>query len=523
MIKTILVVDDEPVQRRLLEAALTKSSYDVITAENGSEALQILSAPEANLIKAVVLDLMMPDIDGMEVMQKMRAAEIDIPVIVQTAQGGIDTVVGAMRLGAFDFVVKPVAPARLQNAVEKALLLEGTKTKNNHNASSKRSAFSFKDIISNDVKMEKVKKVAQKASKSQIPVLIEGESGVGKELIAKAIQSASDRAGKPFVTVNCGALPENLVESILFGHEKGAFTGASEKHVGKFVEADSGTLFLDEVGELPLDLQVKLLRAIQEGVVDPVGSKSPVKIDIRLISATNRDLISEVKNGNFREDLFYRLNVLPIKLPSLRERREDISSLVFHFVKKICREERRNDISSVNPQLMQALKAYDWPGNIRELENAIFRAIVLCEGEELSLEDFPQIASQMPDFEIDADVVQPAMEIPNTPIVEQVIDKVESKQTDFVGAPMPTNSKTANSPILATGTFGMVKLISKQGEIRPIDQVEKEMIEFAIEIYNGKMSEVARRLGIGRSTLYRKLKEYGLEEEKSSDDTQNVA
>lgn len=510
---TILIVDDEPVQRRLLEAALTKAGHLVIKAENGSEALSHLNGPHAGKIKAVILDLIMPEVDGMSVMQSMKDTGIDIPVIVQTAQGGIETVVGAMRLGAFDFVVKPVSPDRLQTSIEKVLRLEGSK-KSSHKADGpNKETFTFKDIVSSDPSMDRVLRIGKKASTSQIPVLIEGESGVGKELIAKAIQSNSDRSEKPFITVNCGALPENLVESLLFGHEKGAFTGASEKHIGKFVEANGGTLFLDEVGELPIDLQVKLLRAIQEGVIDPIGAKKPVEVDIRLISATNRDLIAEVKEGRFREDLYYRLNVLPMRIPPLRDRPSDIPALVFHFVKKFCREEKRNDISAVNPQLMQALVAHDWPGNIRELENAVFRAIVLCEGDELTLDDFPQIATQMPEFDLQETVATiqaiPTSQTPSitTPLQSSTFDD------EMVGLPSEQSVVSDNNQISATGTYGMVNMISQKGAIRPIVEVEKEMIEFAIEIYNGKMSEVARRLGIGRSTLYRKLNDYGLEED----------
>ncbi len=255
---------------------------------------------------------MMPGLDGLGVLKEMREREINVPVIVQTAQGGIETVVGAMRAGAFDFVVKPVSPDRLQTAIANALKIGALSTDVKRQRKRAPGSLTFFDIVSASPRMERVLRIGDRAARSQIPVLIEGESGVGKELIARAIQGSSERRDKPFVTVNCGALPENLVESILFGHEKGAFTGASDKHVGKFEEANGGTLFLDEVGELPLDIQVKLLRAIQEGEIDPVGARKPVKIDIRLISATNRELLAEVKAGRFREDLY-----LPPQCPAV--------------------------------------------------------------------------------------------------------------------------------------------------------------------------------------------------------------
>ena len=253
--------------------------------------------------------------------------------------------------------------------------------------------------------MQMVKRLGERAAKSSIPVLILGESGVGKELIARAIQGSSERAGKPFVAVNCGALPENLVESILFGHEKGSFTGASDKHLGKFQEANGGTLFLDEVGELPLDMQVKLLRALQEGEIDPVGSKRPVKVDVRIISATNRNLADQVKAGAFREDLFYRLNVFPVEAPSLRERREDIPALVEHFVRRFNVEEGKR-VTGVSAEAMQLLTGYEWPGNVRQLENTVYRAIVLADSPYLQPFDFPAISGQA--LPMPAAIPQPA-------------------------------------------------------------------------------------------------------------------
>jgi len=510
MTKTVLVVDDDPVQRRLLEAAAIKLGYHVLKCESGEEALSLLTKKASN-ISLVILDLVMPGIGGMAVLEKLQDQDDAPSVIVQTAQGGIETVVSAMRLGAFDFVVKPVSPDRLANAMNKAFKLEGhIKTPRRQIKPAKR-AFTFADIVTGSDSMAPVMRVGQKAALSNIPVLIEGESGVGKEMIAKAIHGESVRAAKQMITVNCGALPENLVESLLFGHEKGAFTGATEKHVGKFEEADGGTLFLDEIGELPLDLQVKLLRAIQEGEIDPIGAKRPVRVDVRLISATNKNLMDEVKTGRFREDLFYRLSVLPMQVPPLRERKQDIEPLVFHFVKKIAREENKPAISAVRPEVLKILSAYAWPGNIRELENAIFRAIVLCESDELTLAEFPQIAAQMPDFELPQidNLVEsaPTLETPEDP------DLVDLQSEPAPKSAKDTPSSTEQHTRSPVSDFGLLHMISDRGQVKSLTEMEDEIIRFAIDVYNGRMSEVARRLGIGRSTLYRKLKEHGINEE----------
>ncbi|HEY5226441.1 MAG TPA: sigma-54 dependent transcriptional regulator, partial [Methylovirgula sp.] len=335
----VLIVDDDPVQRRLLEALVHRFGYDTETLDSGEAALDRLNPAAGRAVDLLILDLVMPDLDGMAVLARLREQKRHIPTIVQTAHGSIEAVISAMRAGAFDFVVKPVGAERLQISIKNALrvdALEDEVRRLNRQAS---GTLSFRDLASRSPEMERVIRLGERSAKSTIPVLLEGESGVGKEVVARAIQGASDRRGRPFVTVNCGALPENLIESILFGHEKGAFTGANEKHLGKFVEAHGGTLFLDEVGELPPEAQVKLLRALQEGEVDPIGGKRPVKVDIRLISATNQNLIELVKSGAFREDLYYRLNVFPITIPPLRTRHADIADLVRRFTARFAAEE----------------------------------------------------------------------------------------------------------------------------------------------------------------------------------------
>jgi DNA-binding NtrC family response regulator len=334
-----------------------------------------------------------------------------------------------------------------------------------------------------------VLRTAQKAAASTIPVLVEGESGVGKELFARAIHGSGERKAKPFVAVNCGAIPDNLVESILFGHEKGAFTGATERHTGKFVEASGGTLFLDEVSELPLAAQVKLLRALQEGAVEAVGGRKPVKVDVRIISATNRKLLDRVKSGHFREDLFYRLHVLPLTIPPLRARREDIPHLLRHFLARFCAEENR-PIAGISGEAMAQLTHLEWPGNIRQLENAVYRAIVMSDGDQLGLADFPLAAAQSPGApEAHGQHGEPLIVAPG------------------FHSTVPAMVSGNEIPIAPLPAVGMLAMLTRSGDMRPLEEMENEIIRFAISHYRGQMSEVARRLKIGRSTLYRKLDE----------------
>jgi DNA-binding NtrC family response regulator len=486
MAASILIADDDAIQRRLVENMVQKCGYETIVVDSGDAVLALLNAADGPVIDAVVLDLVMPGLDGMGVLAKIREAGLNIPIIVQTAHGGIDNVVSAMRAGAHDFVVKPAGIERLQVSLRNALNASALKGELQRIRHSREGKLTFADIITRSEIMAGVLRTAQKAAASTIPVLIEGESGVGKELFARAIHGSGDRKSKPFVAVNCGAIPDNLVESILFGHEKGAFTGATERHLGKFVEASGGTLFLDEVSELPLAAQVKLLRALQEGAVEAVGARKPVKVDVRIISATNRKLLDRVKNGQFREDLFYRLHVLPLTLPPLRMRREDIPHLLRHFLARFCAEENR-PITSISGEAMVQLSHLEWPGNIRQLENAIYRAVVMSDSDQLGLADFPQAAAQSPtvsDLQGDPLVFEPAFH--------------QSGTATISGNEIPI------APLSSVGTLAM---LTSAGEVRPLEEMESEIIRFAISHYRGQMSEVARRLKIGRSTLYRKLDE----------------
>ena len=498
MVKSLLIVDDDPTQRRILEETIKRLGFGTKTAGSGEQALQILEGPESADISLVLLDLVMGGIDGMGVLEKLSGRPGTPPIIVQTAHGSIEAAINAMRAGAVDFVVKPVSPERLEVSIKSALKIEALAGEISRIKKKVEGTLTFADLVVRGEGMERVVALGKRAAASNIPVLVEGESGVGKELIARAIQGESERAGKPFVVVNCGAIPENLVESTLFGHEKGSFTGATDKRIGKFQEADGGTLFLDEIGELPLDAQVKLLRALQEGEIDPVGSKKPVNVNFRLISATNRNMIDMVREGKFREDLYYRLNVFPVWVPPLRERLGDVAELAQHFMARFAAEEGKR-INGISEDALRLLKSYPWPGNVRQLENAVFRAVVLADGSELTVAEFPQIAAHVEGF----DTAVPAAPAP------------APKQPAFKGPAVlgaegivpQTMEIRAGAGASALG----IPVVTEAGDIRPLDEIEADMIRLALGRYRGHMTEVAKRLKIGRSTLYRKMQEYGLE------------
>jgi DNA-binding NtrC family response regulator len=476
MAKTVLVVDDDPTQRRLIQGVLEREGFLAATADGGDQALdRLISGGAADVI---LLDLVMPGLSGVATLQELRARGFTQPVIVLTASGGIDTVVSAMQAGAQDFLVKPAAPERITVSIRNALKMGELTAEVDRLKKRATGQTTFDDLIGTSPAMSQVKRMGERAARSSIPILVTGESGVGKELIARALHGCSDRAGKPFVAVNCGALPENLVESILFGHEKGSFTGATDRHLGKFQEANGGTLFLDEIGELPLDMQVKLLRALQEGEVDAIGAKRATKVDVRIISATNRDLAQAVGEGRFREDLFYRLNVFPIEAPSLRDRRQDIPALVEHFVRRFNVEEGKGVVGPTG-ETLAVLMEHDWPGNVRQLENAVYRAIVLADAPYLQPHDFPAISGMKPPVE------------------------------DYSAAPLL--APTAQAFIADMPKEAPVRILDERGHLRTLEEIEKDLIQLAIGIYSGHMSEVARRLGIGRSTLYRKVREQGIE------------
>ena len=437
--QTVLVVDDESGQRRITETVAARAGYATLEAEHGQAALDLLTGPRAKAIDAVILDYNMPGKTGIEVLRELRPQFPLLPVIMLTAHSSVSTAVEAMRAGASDFLLKPASADRITRALASALDQKTPGGELRPLTEKLPDSLGFAEIVGSDAGFRAALAVAEKAAQKNVPILVEGESGVGKEVVAQAVHAASPRRNKPLVIVNCGAIPANLVESVLFGHEKGAFTGAIDKHVGRFGEADGGTLFLDEIGELPLDAQVKLLRALQTGQIEPVGSRGHITVDVRLIAATNRDLAEEVHEGRFREDLFYRLGA-----------------------------EEGVNARDLSDDALSLLEAYDWPGNVRQLQNALFRAAVLCEGTRLTALDFPQLAG----------VTAPRRTAQQAP------------------------ARAASSDLSAE-----VSLFGDDGKLRRLEDLEAEIIRKAIHHCRGRMSEVARRLGIGRSTLYRKLGE----------------
>lgn len=472
MAKTILIIDDDPTQRRLLESVVGSKGYRSITAADGQQGINVILDSKPGEIDCVLLDLNMPGVTGMTVLSEIHPKFPALPIIVLTSNGSVTTVIQAMQSGAHDFIVKPGSPERIHVSIQNALKINALSGEVSRLTRRNDNKLQFSDIVGKSLVMRQSVMLAERAAQTNIPILIEGESGVGKEVMARAIQGGSERAGKPFIAVNCGAIPENLVESILFGHEKGSFTGAATKSIGKFQEANGGTLFLDEVGELPLQTQVKLLRAIQEGEVEPVGAKKPVKVNIRLVSATNKNLQKLVAEGRFREDLYYRLNVFPLMLPSLRDRPEDIPQLVEHFIQNFSTSEGKK-IQNIEESALDLLCEHNWPGNVRQLENAVYRAVVLCEGDQLTLRDFPQLMNMdYRDTQVDGEGLRG---------IQSAIDE------------------------------GDITAYEIDGHLRRLADIEADIIERAIDKYDCRMSEIARRLGIGRSTLYRKVRELGLE------------
>ncbi len=461
----ILVVDDQQAIRKTLRDILEFEKYTVDEAVDGLDCMVKLKKADYDV---VVMDIKMPKMDGMEALERVQMLAPDTPVIMISGHANIDTAVEAVKKGAFDFISKPPDLNRMlitvRNAMDKSSLITDNKT-----LKVKVSKKKKQEMVGNSKSLTEIKETIELVAPSEARVLVTGSNGTGKELVARYLHDRSPRSSEPLIEVNCAAIPSELIESELFGHEKGAFTGASDKHLGKFQEAHGGTLFLDEVGELTLDMQVKLLRAIQEGEIDPVGSSKPVKVDFRLISATNRNLEEEVREGNFREDLYYRLSVLPLTVPPLRMRREDIPELLRHFVARIAAEEGRSNIKGIERQTIEMLCNFDWPGNIRQLENAVFRAVVLCEGDELTIHEFPQIAAQL-DYEM------PTVEAPK---LDAAIIQPQNIQ--------PLNSSQ-----------NVLNLVTGEGDIISLEKAECEIIKFAIEKYNGSMSKIARKLALSK-------------------------
>lgn len=470
MVYNILLVDDDTNQIKIIESIIKNNTqYHTQVVGSGEEAVDLLTSKRGKEIDLVLLDLSMPHMDGIAVLNAIKPLKPDLPIVVRTGYDDIDMAVKAMKAGATDFVKKLDEPERLKTSINNALRLHLLHEELGRLKKSIGRGFTFSDIIGCSKAREHMIELGKKVAASSVPVLLEGESGVGKELLARAIHTNSDRNEKPFMAVNCGAIPENLVESILFGHEKGSFTGAMYKTTGKFREAEGGTVFLDEVAELRPDIQVKLLRVLQDGEIEPIGANKTIKVNIRLISATNKNLVEEIKAGRFREDLYYRLNVFPIFIPGLKERRHDISLLIQYYCKRFSASEGKV-IEGVTPEATELLMNYDWPGNIRELKNMLFRAIILTENTMLGVHDFPQLQEHMKKGE-------------GQEMVKEMPSEVENNR--------------------------LVSLLREDGNFKTFGHVEKEVIGAALEHYDYHMSRVARFLDMGRSTLYRKMKEHG--------------
>lgn len=398
MSKRVLIVDDEKLMRDSLNEALTRAGLKTDMASSGEEAKQAL---EETYYDLVISDIRMPGMSGLEVLKCVKKISADTVVIMMTAFGTVDTAVKAMRYGASDYLTKPFSFDEVEITVNKALEHQDVVRENTYLKKELHAKYNFENFVGEDLKMKEVFKVVQKVASSKATVLIRGESGTGKELVARAIHYSSDRKDKPFIKLNCAALSSTLLESELFGHEKGAFTGAHARKLGRFELANGGTLLLDEISEINISLQSKLLRVLQEKEFDRVGGTTPIETDVRIIATTNRDLEKEIENGNFRDDLYYRLNVIPVELPPLRERKSDIPLLMDYFLKKYS-EENNKRLIGFDPEVYDLLADYAWPGNVRELENMIERAAVLCSGEQL-LSEYFTIKSK---FENSYDMIQ---------------------------------------------------------------------------------------------------------------------
>lgn len=384
----ILIVDDESRMQRLFEINLSPK-YQVLTCGDGREALEIARGQAIDLL---VTDLKMPGMNGLDLLQEMHRDRPDLPVIIMTAYGTIESAVSAMKLGASDYILKPIKMEEMELVIEKTLSFRRLRDENRDLRQELKTLYGPENIIGRHPSMQKVTQLIHQVAGTRATVLIQGESGTGKELVARAIHYASDRSSKPFVVINCAAIPHNLLESELFGHEKGAFTGAIKTKKGRLELADQGTLFLDEIGEMPKELQVKILRVLEGQKLVRVGGTEDFEVDNRIIAATNKDLKQAVEAGNFREDLYYRLRVITISIPPLRDRKEDVPSLVEHFLRKH-REVCKKITSRFSDRALETMMEYSWPGNVRELENAILRALVLCQSEEIRVEDLPEEVS----------------------------------------------------------------------------------------------------------------------------------
>jgi DNA-binding NtrC family response regulator len=475
-----LLIDDEPAQRRLVTAIGARAGWWVMGAPDVDAARALLAGEEGKEVDAILLDHWLPGPEGSDFIGQIRDLRPDLPLLVLTAQTSVAVAVEAMRAGASDFLVKPLSPDRLLSALDAATDRRRTHGELRPLSEKLVKPLAFDEIVGSAPEFRSALAIAAKAARARVPVLIEGENGTGKEMIAQAIHIASPRSRKKMFTLHCGATPANTVESALFGHEKGAFTGAFDRAIGRYEEADGSTLFLEEVGALPLDVQVKLLHTLDTGEFQRIGSRTSYIADVRIIASTTHNLGEDIARGRFREDLFYRLNVVHCDIPPLRARSSDIPALARHLLARVAEQPGMRNLS-ITDDALAVLMRYGWAGNVRQLQTALFRAAVLCEGNALTAGDFPHIARE----------------------------STFSKRSDDYHA------RTLNGASAAAAMSGGsgITLYDPDGNLRPLEQIEADVIRLAIGHYRGRMTEVARRLGIGRSTLYRKLSELGIGEQ----------
>jgi DNA-binding NtrC family response regulator len=463
--RLLMLVDDEPAQCRLVSAIASRAGWRTVFARDAETAIAMLGTQDGMMLDAIILDQWVPGSDSAALIAELKSRRPALPILLLTAIGSSEAAIAAMRAGASDYIIKPVAAERLIAAL--SLAADKSKDFGELQPLTEKIAhpLAFEEIIGSAPAFRAALAIAAKAARSRAPVFIEGESGVGKEVVADAIHAASPRAKQPFLKVNCGAIASNLLDSVLFGHEKDAFAGAFDRRIGIFQQAEGGTVFLDEVDHLAPETQVRLVRLLIQNEIQPVGANHSFRIDVRLITACNCSLAEKLKSGDFREDLYYRLNVVQLTIPPLRERTSDIPALARHFLGRMASQPGLRSLG-ITEEALAMLRGYSWPGNVRQLQSALFRAAVLCERDALTPDEFPQIAAA-------------------------------------VGG-----NGTATHANEGIG----VSLYEDDGNMRPLEEIEADVIRLAIGHYRGRMTEVARRLGIGRSTLYRKLADLGISE-----------
>jgi len=463
--RLVMLIDDEPAQCRLISALAAKAGWRTVFANDSETAIAMLGTQQGMLLDAIILDQWVPGDEASELIAELKSRRPALPILMLTASTSPLLAVEAMRAGATDYLIKPIAPDRLIAALEAATTRADAIDELQPLTEKITAPLDFDAMIGSSPQFRAALAIAAKSARSHVPILIEGESGTGKEMIGRAIHAASPRSKTPLRMINCSGTPATQIESQLFGHERGAFAGAFDRHIGVMQHADGGTLLIDEIDCMPLDAQAMFVEAINGGEISPLGAQHSFKVDVRILAASNRPLANLVATGEFREDLFYALSIVHLEIPALKERLGDIPALTRHFLARIAEQPGMHGLG-ITDEVMQLLSAYDWPGNVRQLQNTLFRAAIFCDGDALTVQDFPQLLNML-------------------------------GESNFM-------TSSAHEGIGVT-------LYSEDGNLRPLEEIEADVIRLAIGHYRGRMTEVARRLGIGRSTLYRKLSELGID------------